>query len=191
MELKFQRRALLPMVLFVLIVPLWNWNKVDSRTSIFIGGSNCTFMELKSLCRIKECSWLFVLIVPLWNWNSKKKIHKYLFQKVLIVPLWNWNIGLTNADATLSSSNCTFMELKFYNSSDSVNPLKCSNCTFMELKSSKSSNLLRSRTVLIVPLWNWNPVYEEVQHEVTSVLIVPLWNWNIRLIKWTIKSCKF
>ena len=47
MELKFDLNILLPLVDYVLIVPLWNWNKHDDYKSVFIGGSNRTFMELK------------------------------------------------------------------------------------------------------------------------------------------------
>ena len=37
----------------------------------------------------------------------------------------------------------------------------------MELKLQKYKEIQNSNDVLIVPLWNWNPVYEQVQHEAT------------------------
>ena len=35
------------------------------------------------------------------------------------------------------------------------------------------------KMVLIVPLWNWNPIKILESESCLGVLIVPLWNWNI------------
>ena len=77
---------------WVLIVPLWNWNK-GNKDGYDKGynGSNCTFMELKSLNEYNFSLSDTVLIVPLWNWNDKRPTSCHNPNKVLIVPLWNWN----------------------------------------------------------------------------------------------------
>ena len=141
-----------------------------------------------------------VLIVPLWNWNLPELITHDPEPSVLIVPLWNWNPlstgSLTNPP---SSFNRTFMELKF----DLIHThCWCGNCfnrTFMELKSHYPSIWCSGKAVLIVPLWNWNPLpyykstslgsFNRTFMELKwnggdrvptswTVLIVPLWNWN-------------
>ena len=43
---------------------------------------------------------------------------------------------------------------------------------------SKIVRHLTHESVLIVPLWNWNPCTTWVVSVVKIVLIVPLWNWN-------------
>ena len=75
------------------------------------------------------------------------------------------------------------------------------NRTFMELKYGNWVNITRWRSVLIVPLWNWNHASrwrhrfaadsfnrtfmelkfrgDSFQGFASIVLIVPLWNWNI------------
>ena len=119
----------------VLIVPLWNWNP-----------------EIWAIARLG----LIVLIVPLWNWNTSSTPTCFLPRLVLIVPLWNWNSWYHLWRKRTASSNCTFMELKWFTSIDS-----------------------RSRpSVLIVPLWNWNSIGVLTFWKPPPVLIVPLWNWN-------------
>ena len=51
-------------------------------------------------------------------------------------------------------SNRTFMELKSRKYRQIGVAVECSNRTFMELKSILELALLKSATVLIVPLWN-------------------------------------
>ena len=54
-----------------------------------------------------------------------------------------------------SSSNRTFMELKWKERADARTPTACSNRTFMELKYLKQRKAEQNRLrVLIVPLWN-------------------------------------
>ena len=77
--------------MFVLIVPLWNWNDKGGDPEEFKNSSNCTFMELKWWEEWKLSVYRWVLIVPLWNWNMKELERKYI---------------------AYLSSNCTFMELK-------------------------------------------------------------------------------
>ena len=97
--------------------------------------SNRTFMELKCTTR-----------------DTRQKRHI----TVLIVPLWNWNKWTTSWSSRMSSSNRTFMELKYNR--------WCQNC--------------KEEIVLIVPLWNWNSFRENLGSSPAIVLIVPLWNWN-------------
>ena len=47
MELKFVMQVSVSQSLYVLIVPLWNWNMALSLTYFVNEGSNRTFMELK------------------------------------------------------------------------------------------------------------------------------------------------
>ena len=54
--------------------------------------------------------------------------------EVLIVPLWNWNVEIEPFSEVGTSSNRTFMELKFMFLNSSGSPPLCSNRTFMELK---------------------------------------------------------
>ena len=118
---------------------------------------------------------------------------------VLIVPLWNWNFEVAPSPMTVQSSNCTFMELKFWNWALTDNGTEGSNCTFMELKCQLWVLGGWCSLVLIVPLWNWNrclrcdcsrlsgsnctfmelklSMWPSAQRE-PYVLIVPLWNWN-------------
>ena len=77
--------------IYVLIVPLWNWN--------------CSCYDYLQVLT-------YVLIVPLWNWNRKSEERRPQGVRVLIVPLWNWNVVLTATYRVLSCSNRTFMELK-------------------------------------------------------------------------------
>ena len=143
---------------FVLIVPLWNWNvrwcfnsytswRCSNRTFMELkfhlcvktpqrgNCSNRTFMELKFYKAYYDRFGLVVLIVPLWNWNDWKEFREPIISGVLIVPLWNWNIysGVLWICSTL-----------------------CSNRTFMELKYQILKIMHYSTAVLIVPLWNWN-----------------------------------
>ena len=118
----------------VLIVPLWNWNRLAICSSPSSVRSNRTFMELKLKMVLLTLVIAMVLIVPLWNWNKYHKTFdvtswdssnrtfmelKYwwvllvhLFLPVLIVPLWNWNEVLISWFSGCTSSNRTFMELK-------------------------------------------------------------------------------
>ena len=146
---------------YVLIVPLWNWNRIYAKFASFeplcsnrtfmelklvlfalshsaFKGSNRTFMELKYCRRTYSPLLVLVLIVPLWNWNSLACSSTPHPPPVLIVPLWNWNkAAYTNW--------CRI--------------IKCSNRTFMELKFLRIHFLTVSVRVLIVPLWNWNLTY--------------------------------
>ena len=143
----------------VLIVPLWNWNRLPPRDSLGHRCSNRTFMELKqanqkSSERTKDCSnrtfmelklvpadtAVFlqqVLIVPLWNWNEGNSLGWWSLRFVLIVPLWNWNVIRPAIKEITAGSNRTFMELK----------LRYSHVVVVAVL-----------VVLIVPLWNWNGV---------------------------------
>ena len=47
MELKFRSREEYLPELWVLIVPLWNWNSQTKTSDEELDCSNCTFMELK------------------------------------------------------------------------------------------------------------------------------------------------
>ena len=149
--------------LFVLIAPLWNWNKFGRLNYLNSGArSNRTFMELKYWLRsspttpnhrsnrtfmelksTKETSDVYpwaVLIAPLWNWNFVPKMAHRRGKRVLIAPLWNWNSRV----------------------------LKMCGWT---------------RNVLIAPLWNWNDRSGQGIPAAFAVLIAPLWNWNLfRLI---------
>ena len=97
-----------------------------------------------------------VQIVPLWNWNvtpkagvtkTSRRFKLYLYGIeirytyrgnvsiiVQIVPLWNWNRTESQMRQRMLSSNCTFMELKFFVITILPFRCRCSNCTFMELK---------------------------------------------------------
>ena len=92
MELKCWSKSTASARGWVLIVPLWNWNRQEGKEEDNGEGSNCTFMELKS-----EYDWVHainprVLIVPLWNWNPLKAVGSFF----------------------VGCSNCTFMELKWH-----------------------------------------------------------------------------
>ena len=63
--------------------------------------------------------------------------------------------------------------------------LVSSNCTFMELKSASRWRPTTRQLVLIVPLWNWNPLPRWTCCWLLAVLIVPLWNWNINTARKT------
>ena len=105
----------------VLIAPLWNWNITSLVKAEPSGGSNRTFMELKSRESNPEELGLLVLIAPLWNWNPTRQ-REY--------PWW------------YPRSNRTFMELKYKTLSLAVNVLRGSNRTFMELKWTKEAHRL-------------------------------------------------
>ena len=76
---------------------------------------------------------------------------------VLIVPLWNWNgILIVSLLSLISSSNRTFMELKFLFMLFVTSAKLRSNRTFMELKWEERHITFELMRVLIVPLWNWN-----------------------------------
>ena len=119
-----------------------------------------------------------VLIVPLWNWNTLAVNKLRCDKSVLIVPLWNWNYYKYKLLLIKSSSNCTFMELKYALLLGEQRSLVRSNCTFMELKSASLRRKNWQHDVLIVPLWNWNRLKVDKYFEPYCVLIVPLWNWN-------------
>ena len=84
-----------------------------------------------------------------------------LFTKVgvLIVPLWNWNDETEAFGTWAPCSNRTFMELKLDKEIAEVYKLQSSNRTFMELKFLRSIAFKAIFHVLIVPLWNWNPIW--------------------------------
>ena len=121
-------------MLQVLIVPLWNWNYWYTLFDYHASCFNRTFMELKLLIYFIWLSRQFVLIVPLWNWNSR-------------TPSTTWLV--------CKSFNRTFMELKSYKYAYGYYST-CFNRTFMELKLKPYERHDKIRTVLIVPLWNWN-----------------------------------
>ena len=55
----------------VLIVPLWNWNKMaPSFLPVAFSCSNRTFMELKYIPKAYSKKLSVALIVSLWNWNQ-------------------------------------------------------------------------------------------------------------------------
>ena len=168
--------------------------------SYMAGCSNCTFMELKSVCAAFPPPRHPVLIVPLWNWNHHLTEGKRTGPRVLIVPLWNWNseeegkrtlrvssnctfmelklVWLWFLRLVSCRSNCTFMELKFIFPADWNSPVLSSNCTFMELKS-------RCRLLPFLRRSGSNCTFMELKSRCSllpflrrSVLIVPLWNWN-------------
>ena len=156
MELKSGTRSSLNSTPFVLIVPLWNWNKDNVKVSVSGNyRSNCTFMELKSRHTADHLLTRRVLIVPLWNWNVYT--HPFFLQmsrsNCTFMEL-KWNMIRTKKK--ISSSNCTFMELKYLWRLQRLAPSTCSNCTFMELKFGFKLVIYTRVNVLIVPLWNWN-----------------------------------
>ena len=144
----------------VLIVPLWNWNSRISSLFSSFHSSNRTFMELKFVFEDFPDFIYFVLIVPLWNWNAILNAHSCRWSLlVLIVPLWNWNTGRAYSRGTGTyRSNRTFMELKFARHPRSSSHIAGSNRTFMELKLQQNGYYHACNHVLIVPLWNWNPI---------------------------------
>ena len=75
-----------------------------------------------------------VQIVPLWNWNYNDEFVPFRDSMVQIVPLWNWNYIRYIISCQSLSSNCTFMELKYF----------------------MLAWLICVMQVQIVPLWNWN-----------------------------------
>ena len=97
---------------------------------------------------------------------------------VLIVPLWNWNVTISDVEATATSLNRTFMELKRELRIFNLSLAACLNRTFMELKLIGSVLDADGVMVLIVPLWNWNSNPRNEALLKNLVLIVPLWNWN-------------
>ena len=139
MELKYSAKSEISDSTAVLIVPLWNWNKLYDYQEEGVRSSNCTFMELK----------LWSLILRLLNFlssnctfmelKSLSSNRERVKRKVLIVPLWNWNWKTLAFSVSLLGSNCTFMELKFSKVLGKGQFRTCSNCTFMELKSLCSS----------------------------------------------------
>ena len=139
MELKQRLNGEITKIERVLIVPLWNWNKVfaiEARKGKM--RINCTVVELKPII-VRFCVFIcFVLIVPLWNWNIIAYYDIFKNYYVLIVPLWNWNLF------------CIFHLLR---------DLLRINCTVVELKHYQKRRVLPRHFVLIVPLWNWNIRY--------------------------------
>ena len=116
MELKCQSKVKATTKIKVLIVPLWNWNLELNAITDRAKCSNRTFMELKCQSANRRAGESIVLIVPLWNWNiNAPNIYMY-FNYVLIVPLWNWNMLSRLREYWTSSSNRTFMELKYLES---------------------------------------------------------------------------
>ena len=156
MELKFLHTEANQNQHQVLIVPLWNWNRILQRCFLVCSSFNRTFMELKFNAmrpwKVKESSFNRTFMELKWSiwtlWTTRAC--------VLIVPLWNWNLTLNRKAQTPSSFNRTFMELKLITHHISY----------------------RGSLVLIVPLWNWNVFAVEQRDKSRRVLIVPLWNWN-------------
>ena len=137
MELKLIIKITEHTVKNVLIVPLWNWNRLPAR-----GRSHTRS----------------VLIVPLWNWNDERLRYVTAACGVLIVPLWNWNMGCKSKNNRWLSINCTVVELKRRRVTTSN---KISNVLIVPLWNWNRETICNSYTlllVLIVPLWNWNPV---------------------------------
>ena len=114
MELKLEYCCLRSYQGSVLLVPLWNWNKMDRKNED----------------QLRE-----VLLVPLWNWNLHLLNHglknglfySYLYgietrfgasivpeMSVLLVPLWNWNVRFPTSSQCLCCFTRTFMELKLH-----------------------------------------------------------------------------
>ena len=118
----------------VLIVPLWNWNRRALRPAARISGFNRTFMELKYRIQFRD-----------------NKV-----SRVLIVPLWNWNLTDISLATYQDSFNRTFMELKCSTIARLSLHDDSFNRTFMELKCINDRWLRVNKSVLIVPLWNWN-----------------------------------
>ena len=75
---------------------------------------------------------------------------------VLIVPLWNWNERPDEVGEIVSSFNRTFMELKQPHGCEKKKSSQRFNRTFMELKQPQIAKTATIKSVLIVPLWNWN-----------------------------------
>ena len=99
--------------IYVLIVPLWNWNSCILDLIKFNLSSNRTFMELK---------WMYPHESRLGITGSNRTFMELklnttklgdLYYYVLIVPLWNWNPEMSEEPIKALSSNRTFMELKF------------------------------------------------------------------------------
>ena len=70
MELKRIMKIFQPIIITVLIEPLWNWNYRAPAREPELSRSNWTFMELKQT-KVRAFDYLLiVLIEPLWNWNT-------------------------------------------------------------------------------------------------------------------------
>ena len=108
--------------------------------------SNCTFMELKShedgIPRFRV--WTFKLY--LYGIEITDKFYSWFDTLVQIVPVWNWNF-------------CPIFK---------ININLSSNCTFMELKYWLSGSQEGGSEVLIVPLWNWNAHRREYRSSMLS-----------------------
>ena len=97
----------------------------------------------------------------------------------LIVPLWNWNAGaLRRVVWWWCGFNRTFMELKRLYSGIVCERCAGFNRTFMELKHEDEWQDPLPAPGLIVPLWNWNFIADDIYTREYFGLIVPLWNWN-------------
>ena len=159
MELKWWNGQVSLVDRTVLIVPLWNWNKIKlvwvirKKLVLIVPLWNWNLTYFATYCGAAP-----VLIVPLWNWNRIPPARLPTPEIVLIVPLWNWNHAERHIVNWLKGFNRTFMELK-------CRSLFCSRS---------------SQNVLIVPLWNWNRSCCANQGIPYLVLIVPLWNWNYK-----------
>ena len=121
MELKFNRSLLWLSLIWVLIVPLWNWNIIG------------TMIDGKWYQQ--------VLIVPLWNWNivtySNDEL-KIRFNRTFM------ELKCTKLEKNMKwmeSFNRTFMELKFGTQFLKFSKPFGFNRTFMELKSEKLDGL--------------------------------------------------
>ena len=79
-------------LIWLLIEPLWNWNKIVTKQ------------------KMKQCR---LLIEPLWNWNPADLSGLANAPILLIEPLWNWNIDPSVfLNVSIAAFNRTTVELK-------------------------------------------------------------------------------
>ena len=88
--------------------------------------------------------------------------------KGLIVPLWNWKLIAFFCSSMSEGLNCTFMELKDKLDKSSYVVDAGLNCTFMELKAVWNFPYSGTFKGLIVPLWNWKTVDDDVLLELSK-----------------------
>ena len=114
MELKFEQTTFCKLIDLVQIVPLWNWNSVDTVLFEHSATFKLYLYGIEILLALGAVSIFQVQIVPLWNWNRFQTKTESTVVSVQIVPLWNWNrLRLTTLSEPNWGSNCTFMELKY------------------------------------------------------------------------------
>ena len=118
----------------LLIVPMWNWNRISELIRSRPEAFNRTNVELKWESRILKQKNTRLLIVPMWNWNAgntgnNRKLGKAFnrtnvelkfiqqsidneWQGLLIVPMWNWNTYVPIILLDVYTFNRTNVELK-------------------------------------------------------------------------------